>query len=480
MKKITLIAAAFAMAFGITSCGDDNNGGINLDEVVLDGFYVYGEATGSDKVNSVNAMAAGFNEVEKAARSGMYEKYIYLQGGKDFALIENSAGNKKFYGANLKEVNYGFGTETEPGKNFADNPNMMILQGKLIIGESAPAMQVKETGLYHIVLDNNSKGDLGKDGAQIIIQKAEWGVRGGMNGWGYTAGETTVNADGTIEYVWRDQELSSNGEFKFASCHGWKINLDENGVVKAEVSFGVEDGKLALTNSNIAVEKAGLYDITLTYSPKAGALADSFSYTVTLTKESTLPETCYMIGQTFGGWSWESDALVTLIPAHSEPGAFWTIRYIKAGDPFKFSPEKAWGKDFTGLGTDSGYAVADGNCSVAEDGLYMIDIDFKNGVLNIAPAEVYGMGDVFGGWDEGANPYTITEVASVVAANDGNLRTYAKSALPAAAGNWWHREFVIVDGKIAYRADGGDPAAVAVKAGQTITFDFNAGTGSIE
>jgi hypothetical protein len=57
---------------------------------------------------------------------------------------------------------------------------------------------------------------------------------------------------------------------------------------------------------------------------------------------------------------------------------------------------------------------------------------------------------------------------------------YAKSTFAAATGNWWHREFNIYDGKIVYRAGGNDQAAVNVTAGQTISLDFNAGTGSIK
>lgn len=490
------MASAIAMTFAFTSCQDKMNNDLNLDNVVLDGFYVYGDATGAaDKVLSENSMAAGFNEVPKQTRTGMYEKYIYLEGGKDFALIENSAGNKKFYGADLVEVNYGLGTEEEPGKNFADNPNMMILQGKLIIGESAPKMQVKESGLYHIVLDNNSQGDLGQDGAQIIIQKADWGVRGGMNGWGFTKGEAVRGDDGTIVYTWKDQELAAKGEFKFSSCEGWKINLDENGVVKAEVSFGLEDGKLALTSTNISVEKGGLYDITLTYTPKAGALAASFSYTITLTQESTLPTESYLIGDGIKGWTFPTDA-VAMIPAHSEPGVFWAIRYIEAKgtktndkgeeeatNGFKFSRiGNDWGQDFTGLGTDSGYTVEGGNCFVSESGLYMIEIDYKNSIVTINKAEVYGMGDAFGDWNEGTHPFTLDgTTVSAQATAEGNLRSYTKSFLEGTAGNWWHREFIVKDGQIVYRGTGGsDPEAIALTAGQTITYDFNAGTGSIQ
>ena len=195
----------------------------------------------------------------------MYEKYVWLEANKPFALIENKGGQKTFYGAELAEYNFGYDENDPNCKNFADNPNMIIQQGKLIVGENAPKMQVKEEGLYHIILDNNTAGDL-PDGAQIVIQKADFGVRGGMNGWGFTKGEVKKADDGTITYTWKDQNLAKGGEFKYASCWGWKINLDLDNKVKAEVSLGLDKSN-NFTNvdaGNIKVEKAGLYDITHT------------------------------------------------------------------------------------------------------------------------------------------------------------------------------------------------------------------------
>lgn len=476
MKKIILLASAIAMAFALNSCQEKNNNGLDLDNVILDGFYVYGDATGNaDKVLSENAMAAGINEADedKKTRTGMYEKYIYLEGGKDFALIENSAGNKKFYGANLVEVNYGKGTDENPGKNFDSNPDMMIFQGKLIIGESAPAMQVKESGLYHILLDNNTLGDLGKDGAQIVIHKAEWGIRGGMNNWGFTKGEETNNGDGSITYTWKNQTLAAKGEFKFASCNGWKINLDENGTVKAEVSLGVKDGKLAVGAGNISIDKAGIYDFSLTYTPKAGALGNSFTYSTTLTLEFTFPLTNYLVGEGIG------ENAAPMIAAHSEPGAYWAIRHIEAGKKFKVSSSENEKDAIKNLKDNTGKVSTE--FTVPETGLYMIETDYINETLHINKAEVYGMGDVFGNWTEGENAFTANgQTFTATASAAGNLRSYAKSFLEGTAGNWWHREFIIIDGKIDYRADGGDQPAVALTAGQTITYDFNAGTGSIK
>ena len=171
-----------------------------------------------------------------------------------------------------------------------------------------------------------------------------------------------------------------------------------------------------------------------------------------------------------------------MIPAHSEPGCFWAIRYIEAEKGFKFSQIATdWGKDFTGLGTDTGYTVKENNCFVAETGLYMIEVDYSKNVVTVSKAVVCGMGDVFGSWDEGKYPFTVsgqTMTATATAAN--NLRMYAVSTFAAATGNWWHREFNIYDGKISYRGTGAELAAVPVTAGQTITLDFNAGTGTIK
>lgn len=487
MKKSLFALSALALAaFTLASCGDEKKPDVNLDEIILDGFYVYGDATGSDKVLSQNAMAAGFNEADKAVRTGMYEKYIWLEADKDFALIENAAGSKKYYGADLKEVNYGFDENDPDCKNFADNPNMKILQGTLVIGDNAPKMKVAETGMYHIVLDNNTLGDL--ENPQIIIQRAKWGVRGGMNGWGFTEATETVGENGTVTYTLKDQELAANGEFKFASCHGWKINLDENGLVKAEVSLGLDGGKLALTSTNITVKEAGLYDITLKYSPKAGSLAESFTYETVLTQVSDLPTEMYMTGTDFGAWTWGAEGVVSLIPAHSEPGNFWAVRYLTAGNGFKFSSINVagdWSKAFGSLDNNEGFTNDnDGNCVVAENGLYMIEIDVKNGALNIHKAEIFGMGDVFGDWTEGAHPYTINEdgTAFIVAAASGTPRTYVGSVSEGAAGNWWHRELGVAGGKIVYRAAGDEVQGSfdTVTAGQTITLDFNAGTGSIK
>ena len=68
--------------------------------------------------------------------------------------------------------------------------------------------------------------------------------------------------------------------------------------------------------------------------------------------------------------------------------------------------------------------------------------------------------------------------ASVTVSAAGDLRMYAASSI--ATSDWWTREFIILDGKIAYRGNGGDQERVHIAAGAKVTLDFNAGTGVIE
>ena len=308
-----------------------------------------------------------------------------------------------------------------------------------------------------------------------------------MNGWGFTAGARTEFNKTTMTYTWEGQELSAGGAFKFAYGGGWKIELnaladatDANDAryIKANTNLG--EGAVP-GGADIKVEAAGTYTITLTYNLAQGAIADSYKYEIKMTAASDLPSEMYMIGDAIGGWDWAGDYIVSMTPVHSAEGAFWTIKPLEAGKPFKFCPKKEWNGDFTGLGEDSGYVVADGNCSVEADGIYMIYVDVKNNKLVVEPAAVYGIGDCFGGWDakmEAAKFAVEGQSLKVTVPAAGNLRIYAESS--AATTDWWTREFNVFDGKIEFRGAGNDQAAVAVTAGQVVTLNFADNTGSIQ
>ena len=477
MKKILMSISALALMFVATSCEPEEqkgNGGIDFDEIALDGFYVYGEATGAEDITADYGMAAGLNEVTAEKRGGMYEKYIVLEGGKEFYLVLNEAGKYTNYGAALEEYNV-----TE----LADNPGLAtVKRGKLVIGDDAPAMKVDQTGLYHIVLDLNLEGDLLYP--QIVVSNVVWGVRGDMNGWGFTAFDAVeVNAQ-TMTWKMEDVDIPAGGKFKFAYGHGWKIQLDDAGSVKANTNLGV-DGVSG--GADIVLEKGGLYTITLTYTLKGGDIADGYTFTTECTKESELPTELYMIGAEFGGWSWEDAGVAAFVPVNGQAGAFWITRYFTANQGFKFNSQKNWNGSFAGRATTSGVAFdGDGNCIVEKDGFYTVYVDLVNDVLAVEEAAVYGMGNCFGNWDvlKEENKFQVVEktLVSPVTIAEDELRMYV--AAPTAittfnAADWWRMEFMVFDGVIEYRGAGGDQARVKVPAGQKVTLDFNAGTGSI-
>lgn len=190
----------------------------------------------------------------------------------------------------------------------------------------------------------------------------------------------------------------------------------------------------------------------------------------------------YMIGGDFGNWDWASSGIVEMVPVNGLDGVFWCINYFTADHGFKWAPKKEWKDDFAELANKSGYTVTDGNAFVAADGLYMVYVDYPNKKITIAPAKVYGMGDCFGGWDSDKFLFTNAgKTTSIVTTNEGELRMYA--GLPAGitgGTDWWTREFIILNGKIAYRGRGGDQDRVKVQAGKTVTLDFKAGKGTIQ
>ncbi len=485
MKKIFFYLGIAAMALGLASCEPKEK--IDWDKVTVNGFYVAGPATGSDEIKPDCVMAVGFNEVDKAVRDGMYEKYIVLEADKEFYLLYNDGNTKSRYSATLAQFN------TPEEEAYADNPPS-VMKGKLVIGDDAPAMKVAKTGLYHIVLDINKTGDLdAAGGAQILLLDAsDFGVRGGMNGWGFTSADpkvTEFSNDG-VTFNFKDQELGKGGEFKFATGNYWKVTLDDAGKVKAEVSLAAG---MTLNGDNIKVDKGGLYDIALTFKLAQGSFDKSFSYTAVCTQESTAPETMYMNGGQWGGanWDWSADGIVELVPVWGAPGYFWCTRWFDGSQEFKFCAKKEWNGDFGDNGN---------NCKVPESGFYTVLVNGNENTVEIKPAEVYVIGlcgtaktenqDV---WDfNGADVLKLAadgQVLKGTLASSAELRIASK-VHPAApidgvtTGNgwidWWKTEFIFFDGKIAYRGAGNDQERVQGVAGKVLVLDFNNGTAALE
>lgn len=258
---------------------------------------------------------------------------------------------------------------------------------------------------------------------------------------------------------------------------GTFIGAAENGASDYTGKFVVgHNNDVGAFNIGPGTEEAIYYSISID-------LLDQ-TYTV---KALNFPNNLYMIGDEFGGWEWSSDGVVELVPVLHNPdwgaeaeGQFWTVRYFTANKGFKFCSKRAWDGDFWGLDNNEGFTEVGGNCTVAEDGFYLVHIDMKNSIVHVEPARVYGIGDCFGGWNEameGALFNADGKKLKATTVKTGEVRMYVASSI--ATSDWWTREFVFFDGKIAYRGNGGDQARVKVLEGQTVTLDFNAGTAEV-
>ena len=293
-----------------------------------------------------------------------------------------------------------------------------------------------------------------------------WGVVGTINGWG--APDRIMYQDESGKFVYDDLETTATDEIKIRQNEEWGVNRGGTFTAFGE-PFAVENN-----GANIKLGRDAKFSVV--YDPEAETITLNGDYTG---EAPSLPETMYIIGEGVGGWEWTGDYIVDMVPVNGKPGQFWAIRYIEAGKGFKFCAVKEWSGDFTGQGEDTGYTVDNGNCFVAENGVYMIYVDTDNKKVCVEPAKVFGKGDCFGGWDADPVAFSVEEGKVVgTTTGEGEIRMYVDSSI--ATSDWWTREFVFFDGKIAYRGNGGDQERVKVEAGKKVILDFNAGTAVVE
>lgn len=344
MKKLSIFVMSLAMAaLTFTSCEKGGQQGPNLDDVIEDGFYCVGPATAVESIKaknlSIGLMGQGTNEAEKEAnggkqvkRAGMYEKYVALEADKEFSLVLHKEGKSDVvYGADLEETDA-----------ISDNAEITIKQFKGQLKQDK-TMKVAKSGLYHIILDLDEDGKLSSmGGAQIVLIPCEWGVRGDLNSWGYTAMEQATFNTTKMVYTMKDVEVKKDGSFKFAHSHCWKFNLDMSGAVKAENSIGTdadEDGgaykELLAGGKNIPLAR-GIYTITLTWELKGGAMAKSFAFEAKKTGEPAVdafdPASKVVgISGTVAGCTWGDPAGLSLAKYNAEKSEI-TDQATKAGN----------------------------------------------------------------------------------------------------------------------------------------------------
>ena len=345
MKKFGIFVAALVAAVTFTSCNGNETNGPDLD-ALPNGFYV--SEVGVDLIEA-NAMDQGINEVDQTARTGMYEKYIVLEAGKKYEFVNKKGAAADKYGAALE-----YGEELI----VTDNVNVPGFKGSL--AENA-SVEVAETGLYHIVLDFNEDealNDVG--GAQCIIVPVKWGVRGAMNGWGFTEGEKAADS-----YKWEwNCTIETAGAFKFAHSNAWKINLDIANLVKANTNLGAD---CLPGGADIPLERAE-YKITLEFVGPAATTQESYKCTVEKTGELEVldPSTfVYSFIGTVNG-NWDTDTDLAFVSNEGSHYVFEAKGVDFAAGAFKIRFNHDWAKSFGGsdLTIEGIEATGDGDITI--------------------------------------------------------------------------------------------------------------------
>ena len=301
-----------------TACKKSSNNNFNPEDIMPDGMYVVGPATGIVDLDANNAisllMAKGVNEKlmdqdklswEAAHRDGMYEKYLFLLANENFALTLLDGEKQTFYGGNLEEAIL-----------VADKGDV---QGYWCALQEGMAMQVPATGFYHVILDIDKEGDLSAAGGpQIIVAPVAWGISGGCNGWGFTKAEVVENvANQTATWTIENVKFMAKQEFKFKDEMGWKIWLDgETQQVSANTNLGAG---MRQGGDNIVVAENGIYTVTLSFKLAKGDFENCYSYNLTKTGEVEVADysnsELVVVGDavnsdtpdfagTDGGWGW--------------------------------------------------------------------------------------------------------------------------------------------------------------------------------
>ena len=343
MKKFGIFVAALVAAVTFTSCDGNKTNGPDLD-ALPNGFYV--SEVGVDLIEA-NAMDQGINEVDQTARTGMYEKYIVLEAGKKYEFV-----NKK--GAEADR----FGSVLEAASLVTEGPEVAGYKGALVANAT---VEVPETGLYHIVLDFDEDGALADvGGAQCIVVPVVWGVRGAMNGWGYTAGEKAADS-----YKWEwNCTIETAGAFKFDYSGGWKIELDIAKLVKANTNLGAE---CIPGGADIPLERAE-YKITLEFVGPAATTQESYKCTVEKTGELEVldPSTfVYSFIGTVNG-NWDTDTDLAFVSKDGEHYVFEAKGVDFAAGAFKIRFNHDWAKSFGGsdLTIEGIEATGDGDITI--------------------------------------------------------------------------------------------------------------------
>lgn len=471
MKKLIQYILVVMLSFlAITACQDNENWTIITD--VQQGNYIAGDATVFSAVAPAAAFTAAPVDGDATEFSGMLGKYTWLKSNGSFTIEKADADG------NI--VHYGKGD--------------IVSGGTVALVVDGPGFSVAKDGLYFLILNNNQN--------QLTVVPCEWGAIGAATpgGWDSETVFSDVKFDeSTLKVDFTGKLIMSAAEMKFRYNQTWGISVPYDGATNVTIhtNMGGSQSGVALSTAsaelksggdNLAVATAANYEITLTFDLRSSTFTASATMGEII--EPTYPEKLYMVGDALKGWpgAW-LDVAIELVPVNDMEGNFWSVAYLKPGG-FKFSPVLEWDGDF-GIAENNSDAIGEytkggNNINVTTEGYHLIFVNLADGKISITePHVILKGGAATGEWESSieTDAFTVDNTNKVLISNpfakDAELRICV--VLPDIDDDdWWRSEFIVLNGKIVYRGNGGDQERVNVTAGGKVTLNFETGTGVIE
>ena len=319
--------------------------------------------------------------------------------------------------------------------------------------------------------------------------------------YGYTA-----SVQYTVQVATKD-DMSDAVELSETSTSA-KVEINANSLASALTNLYLAQGK---TEADFPMDIKAYFRLKANIVTSNGNVVDGteiLSNTVSLNNihllfslpAVNLPKNVYVTGS-FCDWDWAKS--FDMVQVYGTEDTFWHLVYIDDSG-IKFNSAAEWN------GSEAGYAGItvdgdckddiidkDGNIASKNPGWYLVVV--TTSVVNRAihynvqfnKPTIWLIGPAAGSDDfaEEAEGWSFTVpttkdgefvspafVGSVPAGTDKGVRMYVK--IPGH--DWWHSEFVTLDGKIKYRATGGDQDRATGNVGQQVHLNFAEGTGEIK
>lgn len=335
-----------------------------------------------------------------------------------------------------------------------------------------------------------------KPGATPVVDTEGYSVVGDFKGWDI-AGAIAFKQDAANNsiYILETEAPKDGTNFKIFPASALKGAVDWSKALGSRVNQSTS-GEDFIVWADAQIAEAGAIQIAKAGKVKITIDVTNYRYTV---KDNSAPTEIFMTGSAYnwGGEAGNPAMWKQLTPVNATKGTFWGIFHFAADEQVKFAPQAAWsGGDFGFSGTTISQASIDraslsdsgGNVKIGKAGWYLVYVSVvgNDRMIEFEEATVYLTGDcAVGGWTTQFGEGTkftvpadaIGEFVSPAFVKDGNIRICVR---PANVADWWRTEFVVIDGKIAYRGNGGDQSSVAGKLNQKVYLNFSAGTGKVQ